>query len=185
MSEPINWTERRQFGRRPLNADAIAQLPGAVEIPCVIENLSEGGALLFFPTGVAPISDFHLAVEDVPFRLACEMRYQIGIRFGVRFRRVDHGEALVRHFFGSTAAAASASPRKLPDRAPLPASSIRQLRETLLPLIAPDAVRADAAPGADGSVAPARAGAETPLTPPSNSPNPRVYSRPARLTARR
>lgn len=185
MSEPTNWTERRQFGRRPLNADAIAQLPGSVEIPCVIENLSEGGALLFFPTGVAPISDFDLIVENVPFRLACEMRYQIGIRFGVRFRRVDHGEALVRHFFSSTAAAAGNTPRKVPDRAPLPASSIRQLRESLLPLIAPDVVRADAAPGAGASLPPARAGAETPLTPPSNSPNPPVYSRPARLGAKR
>lgn len=185
MSEPTNWMERRQFGRRPLNADAIAQLPGPVEIPCVIENLSEGGALLFFPTGVAPISDFDLVVEDVPFRLACEMRYQVGIRFGVRFRRVDHGEALVRHFFGSIAAAASNTPRKVPDRAPPPANSIRQLRETLLPLIAPEAVRADAAPSAGASLRPARADGEPPLTPPSNSPDPRVYSRPARLTARR
>lgn len=144
MTENINWTERRQFGRRPLNADAVAELAGRAEIPCVIENLSEGGALLSFPTGVAPIDEFDLAIENVSFRLRCEMRYQVGIRFGVRFKRLDQGEALVRHFFGaaSSPTAPNTFQRKAPDGAAMPTTSVRQLRETLLPLITPEAARA-------------------------------------------
>ncbi len=198
MSDPTNWTERRQFGRRPLNIDAVAQLPGAVEIPCVVENLSEGGALLFFPTKVAPISDFDLVVEDVPFRLQCEMRYQVGIRFGVRFRHVSQGEALVRHFFSSATTAkvpTNNTARNIPDRAPPPSRSIRQLREALLPLIAPDAVHPGAAASAAATLPAERdeagpaplacTAAEPQRAAPSNSRPSQVSTRPARLIAKR
>lgn len=198
MSEPTYWAERRQFGRRPLSADASAELPGSIEVPCVIENLSEGGALLSFPTGVAPINFFDLAVENFPCKLQCEMRYQVGVRFGVRFKRLDMGEALVRHFFGSTATAtttAGANQPKTPERAPMPNGSIRQLREAILPLIAHEAIRAEPAPVdvASRSSAGDRAGspalkypdAEKPQAARTNSHDPLISSRPARLIVKR
>lgn len=164
MSEQINWAERRQFGRRPLNASAVAELPGQVEVPCIIENLSEGGALLSFPTGVAPISRFELVVEGFAFRLSCEMRYQVGIRFGVSFDDRPRGEALVRYFFPSASEPAHIETlaRKLCERGPVSSRSVRQLREAVLALIGPDAgaqAQAPAQPGDDA--APAAGSAST------------------------
>lgn len=187
MSDQINWTERRRFGRRPLNAEAVAELPGAVEIPCIIENLSEGGALLSFPTGVAPINLFDLSLENVPFRLRCEMRYQVGMRFGVRFMRVDQGEALVRHFFPATASPTSIpeQKRKTVDHAAARTTSVRQLRRSMLPHILPEptpAVAPQAAPVSSEAVpaAPKRAATavqSAPPPPPSNRPSRIVVKR--------
>lgn len=199
MTENMNWADRRQFGRRPLNADAIAELPGQVQIPCVIENLSEGGALLSFPTGVAPIDLFDLTVEDVPFKTRCEMRYQVGIRFGVRFQRIDHGEALIRHFFRSTVTPATTNilKRSGVDRAAQTSASrgVRQFREALLPLLTPEAPRATEATDTAASPRPTAdltspaaveyAGAEPTETARPNSRATQLSNRLARLITRR
>ncbi len=191
MSDQINWTERRQFGRRPLNAEAVAELPGAVEIPCIIENLSEGGALLSFPTGVAPINLFDLSLENVPFRLRCEMRYQVGIRFGVRFMRVDQGEALVRHFFPATASPTSTPQQKCKtvDHAAARTTSVRQLRRSMLPHILPEptpAVAPQAAPVSSKAVAaPVPAAPKRAASAVQSAPQPPPSNRPSRIVVKR
>lgn len=151
MSQNFSWAERRQFGRRPLNASAVAELPGPVEVPCVIENISEGGALLSFPTGIAPIDRFDLVIDDFSRRVPCEMRHQVGIRFGIRFRRQDVGEALVRHFFPAATvnAPAGAIERTTDARKEVQSCSGRDLRIALLPLLVGEASQ----PSCDGQVA--------------------------------
>lgn len=96
MSETFTPAERRQFGRRPVNANATAVLPGGVEVPCVIKDLSDGGALLHFSSGVAPVQSFVLSVDDTPHNLKCEIRHRNGPRIGVMFTILAQGIALNR-----------------------------------------------------------------------------------------
>jgi hypothetical protein len=131
MSDEIDWADRRQFGRRPLNAEAVAEIPGGIAVPCIIENISRGGALLHFPCGAAPILHFQLAVEGMPYKVDCEMRHQVGFRFGVRFRHLTDGVALDQFFAQPTSEPANAP---LPEPRPTPRllpPSVRELRQAL------------------------------------------------------
>ncbi len=93
-----SYAERRQFGRRSSNIKGYAVLPGHVLLPCVIVNLSDGGALLSFDGDVKLPASLRLVVDDTSFNLLCEVRHQTGNKVGVRFARLAQGIAFNRHF---------------------------------------------------------------------------------------
>lgn len=125
--------EHRQFGRRPSHIAARVVLPGHVTVPCIIENLSDGGALLGFDEPPPTASSFRLAVEDTSFILLCEPRHTHGNKMGIRFARLGEGVALNRHF--QKTAVEPAVPTLTGGPAPRPAIaavSVRDLRNMLL-----------------------------------------------------
>ena len=109
-------------------------LPGHLQIACVIENLSDGGALLWFTEGAAPTQSFRLAIEGTEFNLVCELRHRAGRKLGVRFVRPAEGIALNRHF-QKTSVEPTGAEVHLPIAKPLRAvasRSVRELRRTVL-----------------------------------------------------
>ncbi len=133
----MSWelsSDRRQFGRRESNVKAYAILPGQVSLPCIIENVSDGGALLRFTDGAAPTQSFRLMIEGTEFNILCEIRYTNRRRAGVRFVRLADGIALNRHLHRAItlpqeAGDATACRVRVNFGAPTP--SVRALREAL------------------------------------------------------
>ncbi len=126
--------ERRRFGRRSMNVAATAELPGAIEVQCTIDNISDGGALLSFPQGLAPIRTFRLVVEGFEIRLRCEIRHHEEDRLGVRFEKLAEGMALNHFLRRDPAQPVGIEARTAPAlvRPRLSAWSVRTLREALL-----------------------------------------------------
>ncbi len=142
MNARISSADRRQFGRRPVNAEATAVLPGHVELPCLIENLSEGGAFLHFANGLAPTQAFLLVVAETQMRLQCEIRHFMGARLGIQFSSPAQGQALFRQFH-KEAATPVARPIALPGTSrvrPAVCASVREFRRAVIgPTNAPTA----------------------------------------------
>lgn len=134
----------------------MAILPNQIVLPCVIENVSDGGALLRFTEGAAPIQSFRLTVEGTEFNIVCEMRHAKGRIVGVRFARLADGAALNRYLIemqASCAGVAMQTPQRLGPR-PVrirPTMSVRALRERF----------GDAMRGAPAGQAPVAGKAET------------------------
>lgn len=130
----VTGIEQRQFGRRPSNINAFAVLPGQVLVPCVIVNLSDGGALLSFTDGAAPTQSFRLFVEDTEFKLLCEVRHRNGRIVGVRFVRLAEGIALNRYFLKTAVepAAGDIPLVRAPTARPANTASVRDLRRAVL-----------------------------------------------------
>ena len=89
MSGKTDHVERRQFGRRHTHIHGWIKLPGRPVLPCVIRNISDGGAMLVFDrTELLPFA-FLLTIdaEDKPY--GCEVRHHFGDRVGVAFVDVE------------------------------------------------------------------------------------------------
>lgn len=156
-----NGIERRQFGRRPSNIKAYAVLPGQIQVPCIIENLSDGGALLYFTEGAAPTQSFRLAVDGTSFNLLCEARHRSGRKIGIRFVRLAEGIALNRHCLKTATEPAGIEFQVQPAVGSRPASgcSVRDLRRMVLAFWAKSAGdKAEAVPAHVATVA----GSDTP-----------------------
>ena len=81
--------ERRQFGRRQTCVHAIIKARGRPALPCVMRDVSEGGALLevSHPEWLPP--RFRLIIEANGFEADCEVVHQTEGAVGVRFAASD------------------------------------------------------------------------------------------------
>jgi hypothetical protein len=77
--------ERRQFGRRRTNVHATILARGRPAEPCVMRDVSEGGALLEVRHPHLLPSRFRLVAEAVGFEADCEIAHRTDATAGVRF----------------------------------------------------------------------------------------------------
>jgi hypothetical protein len=77
---------RRKHVRRRTNAPGTIQIfDGAPGIPCILENLSDGGAGLRFETNILLPPVFTLSVPAEKVDRRCEVMWRDGNRVGVSF----------------------------------------------------------------------------------------------------
>jgi hypothetical protein len=98
LGEPA---ERRHFGRRETSIHGTALIPGRPNAPCLLRNISIGGAQLEFLSEVWLPFTFELVVESRGIRVWCEVRHQRGTTFGVMFVTEKPGEQAVVPAFAS------------------------------------------------------------------------------------
>lgn len=77
--------EDRPRRTRVLKKGKIVFQGGLRSVPCIVRNLSEGGALLQFETAflLPPQFDLHIDLEN--FEVECEKRWEQGLKIGVQF----------------------------------------------------------------------------------------------------
>mgnify|MGYP000996670244 CR=1 FL=1 len=85
MLKKTDFTEKRQFGRRPTSMRAWAKVGGRPPQPCIVRDLSDGGALIEFDAPVWLPFSFRLTSETGEIDRVCEIRHQSERRFGVEF----------------------------------------------------------------------------------------------------
>jgi hypothetical protein len=94
--------ERRQFGRRNTICHAIACARGRPNWPCVVRNVSAGGAMVEIQGSVPLPTRFRLVVSAWQFEAECEVVHRSENAVGVRFlscageppwQAPDNGEA--------------------------------------------------------------------------------------------
>lgn len=79
--------ERRQFGRRESSNHGWICIDGRPKLPCVISNISEGGALLVLEVPTWLPFHFRLRSDMPRLDVECEVRHQRPSSIGVRFVR--------------------------------------------------------------------------------------------------
>jgi hypothetical protein len=89
MSINQAFIERRQFGRRTTAIHGWLVIEGRPKIPCLVRNVSEGGALLECEVPAWLPFRFHLLIDCKGFSAWCEVRHSKESWIGVRFERVD------------------------------------------------------------------------------------------------
>lgn len=77
--------DRRQFGRRETSLHAWIEIPGRARVPCIVRDLSVGGARLALDVPAWLPFTFSLTIEASRFRSMCEIRHQGRAQIGVRF----------------------------------------------------------------------------------------------------
>ena len=77
--------ERRQFGRRKTYVHGIVSARGRPAVPCIMRDVSEGGALLEVPHPRWFPARFRLVVEATGFETECEIVHRTDTAIGVRF----------------------------------------------------------------------------------------------------
>lgn len=77
--------ERRKFGRKETNVEALAEAPGRGAVRCTIRNISRMGALVEFAAPFHSRSGFRLFVAGDMLDAQCQVRRQDGNSFGVEF----------------------------------------------------------------------------------------------------
>ena len=85
MSKPGNPSDRRQFGRRQTSLRGWISVAGRPKLPCVVHNLSAGGALLGLDKPSWLPYNFQLAIEATRLVSLCEVRHHTPNAVGVRF----------------------------------------------------------------------------------------------------
>ena len=85
MSEKAKQPERRQFGRRHTQDRGWISLPGRPALPCIVRNISDGGALLVFDRPEHLPFGFRMSIEGQDKIYGCEVRHHYGERVGVAF----------------------------------------------------------------------------------------------------
>jgi len=90
--------EQRAFGRRESRIHAFVKVPGRRPEPCIVRNISEGGALLAFPAPFDPPARFRLTIDAKGIDVNCEVRRRNGLEFGVEFvdRRTEFDDKLLK-----------------------------------------------------------------------------------------
>lgn len=81
----FNNSDRRSFGRRDLAIAGRASVPGRGMVPCVVRNVSDGGALITFEGEVKLPATFRLAIDGHGIDAMCEVRHSGPMGVGVRF----------------------------------------------------------------------------------------------------
>jgi len=77
-------TERRQFGRRPVQWQGEVILPCRAALACTIKNTSRMGALIELDAYVWVPARFHLVIEG-RFETACTVQHRTSGCVGVKF----------------------------------------------------------------------------------------------------
>lgn len=75
--------EKRQFGRRPSSMRATIRIKGRPDVPCLLSNVSDGGALAFLDHETPMPNSFRLVSEDHAIDHIVELRYQLARMVGV------------------------------------------------------------------------------------------------------
>lgn len=78
-------SDRRQFGRRQTTIHGWICIEGRPRVPCVLANLSLGGALLQLERPTWLPYTFRLVCETVGIDIMCEVRHHVDRSVGVRF----------------------------------------------------------------------------------------------------
>lgn len=81
--------ERRQFGRRETSLHAWIKVPGRPALPCIVKNLSVGGALLQCERPRTLPYTFELIIDAANIQLVCETRHTTDTTIGVMFNHTD------------------------------------------------------------------------------------------------
>ncbi len=84
-----HFVERRQFGRRNTCLHGWIVLDGRPRLPCLVRNVSEGGALLECAVPKVMPFRFSLVIDCKGFQAWCETRHHTEQWMGVRFVRFD------------------------------------------------------------------------------------------------
>jgi hypothetical protein len=77
--------ERRQFGRRQSYLHATISARGRPPLPCVMRDVSDGGALLEVSHPEWLPTRFRLMIEATSFEADCEIAHRTETAVGVRF----------------------------------------------------------------------------------------------------
>lgn len=85
MAYVLRPAERRQFGRRQTHVHALISARGRPPVPCLMRDISDGGALLEVAHPEWLPSRFRLLVEAVGFEADCEIVHRDDSAVGVRF----------------------------------------------------------------------------------------------------
>jgi len=85
MSKPGHPSDRRQFGRRQTNLHGWILIPGRPRLPCIVMDISVGGALIGLKTPPWLPYNFQLTIEATRFTSWCEVKHQRSDAIGVRF----------------------------------------------------------------------------------------------------
>ncbi len=80
-----NGQDKRQFGRRQTSLHAWISVPGRPKLPCLVKDISIGGALLSFDRPQWLPYTFQLTIEATRFTSWCEVRHHAKSFCGVRF----------------------------------------------------------------------------------------------------
>jgi hypothetical protein len=123
MTRATSPSEQRGFGRRATLMHALARIPNRSPEPCIVRDISDGGARLEFAAGFEPPATFRLVIEPKGIDSMCEVRYRSANVVGVRFLAPD--EAVTPTPLPTIA--------ELPDQEPAPRPSAKA--ESRRPLI--------------------------------------------------
>lgn len=77
--------ERRRFGRRDVCKSAVILPPGGKSVPCVVVNMSDGGALLNRLDDVDVPDIFELVIPTDDVVTACRVAHRTGGKIGVEY----------------------------------------------------------------------------------------------------
>lgn len=78
--------DQRKFGRRAVAIHATVEVLGRPHFPCLVRNLSEGGALieLIDRADLPPL--FGLRLQNSNASIECERTHRTGTAYGVAFK---------------------------------------------------------------------------------------------------
>jgi hypothetical protein len=87
---PVSGQETRTADDRPrrtrvLKKGKIIFQGGLRSFPCIVRNLSDGGAMLQFETAFMAPPQFELQIDLENFEVTCEKRWEDGLKMGVQF----------------------------------------------------------------------------------------------------
>lgn len=77
--------EKRRFGRRKIFKRAAFEPQDGVRLPCIMVDISQGGARIQFPEGTEVPGIFVLIIEEDDLCVACHVLHREGNRCGVKF----------------------------------------------------------------------------------------------------
>ena len=100
MSISQNGAENRQFGRRQTFLHGWVKIPGRPQVPCVVHNMSSGGALLEFHAVERLPYSFILTIDSHNQTYGCEVRHAYDQRVGIGFVDVASVQANSRAGYG-------------------------------------------------------------------------------------
>lgn len=78
--------DKRKFGRRAVAIHATVEVLGRPHFPCLIRNLSEGGALLELIDRTNLPPTFGLRLQNSNATIECELTHRTGSAYGVAFK---------------------------------------------------------------------------------------------------
>ena len=125
--------DRRAFGRRETQISANIRVGYRIQ-PCIIKDISEGGALLEFPEDVELPQRLWLSWSDMPNEIVCEVRHVRRNRAGVEFARpISLAMKATAVPAGTIAAQPAVAPRQVAEllQGPSAADIVAQRRNAL------------------------------------------------------
>jgi hypothetical protein len=92
----LEGREQRQFGRRQTCLHGWISVQGRPRLPCIVRNISLGGALLELDRPSWLPFNFQLTIESTRYVTMCEVRHHSPRHVGVRFMTAVEHAALDR-----------------------------------------------------------------------------------------